>query len=66
MVPGVKGGIEHQVGGDVDVLPTLLHFLGIDTKEYIEFGSDLLSPKHRDWALFRNGDFVSPNVDEIN
>lgn len=64
-VPGVQGGVQHQYGGEVDVRPTLLHLLGIDTKDYIEFGSDLLSPQHRNWALFRNGDFVSPNVDEI-
>jgi lipoteichoic acid synthase len=61
-VPGVKGGVQHQVGGEVDVRPTLLHLLGIDTKDYIEFGSDLLSPQHRNWVAFRNGDFVSSNV----
>jgi lipoteichoic acid synthase len=58
-VPGVKGGIQHQVGGEVDVRPTLLHLLGTNTKNYIEFGSDLLSPQHRNWVAFRNGDFVS-------
>jgi lipoteichoic acid synthase len=61
-VPGVKGGVQHQVGGEVDVRPTLLHLLGIDTKKYIEFGSDLLSPQHRNWVAFRNGDFVSTNL----
>jgi lipoteichoic acid synthase len=65
-VPGVKGGIQHQIGGEVDVRPTLLHLLGIDTKKYIEFGSDLLSPQHRNWALFRNGDYVSSQVTQIN
>lgn len=65
-VPGVKGGIEHQYGGEVDVRPTLLHLLGIDTKDYMEFGSDLLSKHNRDWALFRNGDFVSPSVTQVN
>ncbi|WP_066369687.1 LTA synthase family protein [Neobacillus fumarioli] len=65
-VPGVKGGVQHQIGGEVDVRPTLLHLLGIDTKNYIEFGSDLLSPQHRDWALFRNGDFVSSKVIQVN
>lgn len=65
-VPGVKGGVQHQYGGEVDVRPTLLHLLGIDTKDYMEFGSDLLSPQHRNWALFRNGDFVSPNVTQVN
>jgi lipoteichoic acid synthase len=65
-VPGVKGGVQHQYGGEVDVRPTLLHLLGIDTKDYMEFGSDLLSQTHRNWALFRNGDFVSPNVTQVN
>lgn len=61
-VPGVKGGVQQHVGGEVDVRPTLLHLLGIDTKDYIEFGSDLLSPQHRNWVAFRNGDFVSSTV----
>ncbi|WHY94792.1 LTA synthase family protein [Neobacillus cucumis] len=65
-VPGVKGGVQHQFGGEVDVRPTLLHLLGVDTKDYIEFGSDLLSKGHRNWALFRNGDYVSPQVTEVS
>jgi len=64
-VPGVKGGVQHQYGGQVDVRPTVLHLLGIDTKDYLEFGSDLLSKDHRNWALFRNGDYVSPNITQI-
>jgi lipoteichoic acid synthase len=65
-VPGVKGGVQHQYGGEVDVRPTLLHLLGVDTKDYMEFGSDLLSTEHRNWALFRNGDFVSSDVISLN
>lgn len=65
-VPGVNGGVQHQYGGEVDVRPTLLHLLGIDTKDYLEFGSDLLSKDHRNWALFRNGDYTSPDVTQIN
>jgi lipoteichoic acid synthase len=65
-VPGVKGGIQKQYGGEVDVRPTVLHLLGVDTKDYMEFGSDLLSKEHRNWALFRNGDFVSSNAIQIN
>ncbi|MEH7352106.1 LTA synthase family protein [Neobacillus drentensis] len=64
-VPGVKGGVQHQIGGEVDVRPTVLHLLGLDTKDYMEFGSDLLSPQHRNWALFRNGDFVASDVIKI-
>jgi lipoteichoic acid synthase len=65
-VPNVKGSVQHQYGGEVDVRPTLLHLLGTDTKDYMEFGSDLLSKQHQNWALFRNGDFVSPRVTQIN
>jgi lipoteichoic acid synthase len=65
-VPGVKGGVQHQYGGEVDVRPTLLHLMGIDTKDYMEFGSDLLSKNHRDWVAFRNGDFVSSQTIQVS
>lgn len=65
-VPGVKGGVQHQLGGQVDVRPTLLHLLGIDTKDYLEIGSDLLSKNHREIIPFRNGDFVSPDFTQID
>lgn len=65
-VPGVKGGVQHQYGGEVDVRPTLLHLMGIDTKDYMEFGSDLLSKNHRDWVAFRNGDYVSPQTIQLS
>ena len=65
-VPGVKGGVQHQVGGEVDVRPTVLHLLGVDTKDFMEFGSDLLSKEHRNWVLFRNGDYVGQKVTQLN
>ena len=40
----LKGQINHEVGGEIDVLPTLLHLLGVNTKDYVQFGNDLLSP----------------------
>lgn len=64
-VPGIKGGINHEYGGQIDVLPTLLHLLGIDSKEYIQFGTDLLSSQHDDLIPFRNGDFVSSKISAI-
>ncbi|GGH87344.1 lipoteichoic acid synthase [Pullulanibacillus pueri] len=64
-VPGVKGGIKHTYGGEVDVRPTVLHLLGIDTKDYISFGSDLLSPEHREIVPFRNGDVMTPKFDSV-
>ncbi|MBM7654576.1 LTA synthase family protein [Neobacillus cucumis] len=61
-VPGMKGGINHEYGGQIDLLPTLLHLLGIDSSPYIQFGTDLLSKQHDDLIPFRNGDFVSSNI----
>jgi lipoteichoic acid synthase len=65
-VPGIKGGVNHEYGGQIDVLPTLLHLLGVDTKKYIQFGTDLLSKHHDDLIPFRNGDFVSPKITSID
>lgn len=58
-VPGMTGGINHTYGGEVDVVPTMLHLLGIDSKPYIQFGTDLFSVQHDSVVAFRNGDFVS-------
>lgn len=65
-VPGVKAAPVDSFGGQVDVRPTMLHLLGIDTKDFLEFGSDLLSPQHHQVVGFRNGDFVSPELTQVN
>ncbi|MGV3488497.1 MAG: LTA synthase family protein [Tuberibacillus sp.] len=64
-VPGVQGNVVHQYGGEIDVRPTLLHLLGVNTKNYITFGSDLLSPAHRQIVPFRNGDVMTPDYSYI-
>jgi lipoteichoic acid synthase len=65
-VPGVKGGVNHTYGGEIDVVPTLLHLVGIDSKEYVQFGTDLLSKDHDQVVAFRNGDYVSPKYTSID
>ena len=55
----LKGKISHEIAGEIDVLPTLLHLLGISNKGYVQFGSDMLSPHRQDWIVFRNGTIVS-------
>ncbi|MFF2446547.1 LTA synthase family protein [Neobacillus sp. NPDC058068] len=64
--PGLVGGVNHEYGGQIDLLPTLLHLLGIDTKEYVQFGTDLFSKQHDDLIPFRNGDFVSSTITSID
>ncbi|MCH1625607.1 LTA synthase family protein [Ferdinandcohnia quinoae] len=58
-VPGTEGKIVHTYGGQVDIRPTVLHLLGIETNEYITFGSDLLAVDREQTVPFRNGDFVT-------
>lgn len=65
-VPGMQGETNHTYGGQTDLLPTLLHLLGIDTQNYVQFGSDLLSEEHNEIVPFRNGDFVSPSIYSID
>jgi lipoteichoic acid synthase len=63
-IPGqTNGGIKSEFGGQIDVLPTLLHLLGVDTTNedgFIQFGTDLTSPEHDQTVAFRNGSFVTP------
>ncbi|MEH7356814.1 LTA synthase family protein [Neobacillus drentensis] len=65
-VPGMEGGVNHEYGGQVDILPTLLHLVGIDTKDYVQFGTDLISEQHDDLVAFRNGDYVSPTITSVD
>ena len=59
-VPGIEGGVNHEYCGQIDILPTLLHLLGVETDEYVHFGTDILSQDHIELVPFRNGEFVSP------
>lgn len=61
-VPGVGNGeINDTYGGQVDMLPTLLHLLGIDTKQYAMMGTDLFAKDHDQNVTFRNGNIVTPD-----
>ncbi len=60
-IPGTGNGkINTQYGGQVDSLPTLLHLLGVETKDNILLGTDLFSENHDQTVAFRDGNFVSP------
>ena len=65
-MPGLKGGIDHTYGGEIDVLPTIEDLLGISSKNYIQFGQDLLSPGRNQIVPFRNGDWVTPKYTKSN
>lgn len=64
--PGLKGGVVNKYSGEVDVQPTLLHLLGVDTRNYLHLGNDILSPDYKEVVPFRNGDFVTNDVTQVN
>ncbi|MGB8954629.1 MAG: LTA synthase family protein [Tumebacillaceae bacterium] len=45
-VPGMGSQVIHQVGGQIDTLPTLSNLLGIPLDGQIHFGQDLLNESH--------------------
>src|SRR5699024_815386 len=66
-IPGVEGqGVNHNYSGMVDAMPTLLHILGIDAKDYIVFGTDMFSEDHKDFVPFRKGDFMTEDYSKVN
>ncbi|RSK27840.1 LTA synthase family protein [Bacillus sp. HMF5848] len=50
-----------KVSGQIDMKPTLLHLLGIDTKNDIQFGSDLFAVDKPDFTVLRDGSFITKN-----
>lgn len=62
---GLKGGINHTYGGEIDVLPTIENLLGIDNSDYIQFGQDLLATDRNQTVAFRSGDFVTPKYTKV-
>ncbi|AIE60728.1 LTA synthase family protein [Bacillus methanolicus] len=58
-IPGHKSKTISTVSGQIDLKPTILHLLGIDTKQDIQFGSDLFSKNKMDFAVLRDGSFIT-------
>lgn len=61
-IPGHEGETIDTVGGQIDIQPTLMHLLGMNTKEDIQFGSDLFAPERDSFAVLRNGSFITDDV----
>ena len=62
VIPGMdKGGIIDTYGGEIDMLPTLEHLLGIESNKFLQVGQDMLSPEHDQIVAFRSANyFVTP------
>lgn len=58
-IPGQKGDTSSMVSGQIDVKPTLLHLLGIDTKNSLNFGEDLFTENREQFTVLRDGSFIT-------
>src|SRR5690606_14600477 len=59
-IPGYgKGQTINELSGQLDIRPTVLHLLGIDTKEDMQMGADIFSPDHEPFVIFRDGRLVT-------
>ncbi len=60
-VPGVDNGeVFDTYSGQVDMLPTLMHLLGMETEGHLFMGQDILSEEHDDTVPLRNGRVITP------
>lgn len=50
------------VGGQIDLKPTIMHLLGLSTRNDIQFGSDLFSPENESMAVLRNGSVITDDL----
>lgn len=65
-IPGSdKGAVSSTFGGQIDVLPTVLHLLGVNTESHIQMGQDLLATERDEVVVFRNGNVVTPEYTSV-
>ncbi|WP_064091505.1 LTA synthase family protein [Rossellomorea aquimaris] len=58
-IPGQEGKTISKISGQIDLKPTIMHLLGIDTKKDIQFGADIFSNEHEDFTILRDGRFIT-------
>lgn len=62
-IPGSDDGqVVETVSGQIDLRPTILHLLGIDTSKDIQLGADIFSEDHDNFVAFRDGRFITDKV----
>nr|WP_249222045.1 LTA synthase family protein [Planococcus sp. MSAK28401] len=59
-IPGYgEGYTDEEIGGQIDMRPTLLNMLGVDSATDVQFGSDLFAEDHEEFVIFRDGRLVT-------
>ena len=57
-VPGMKGKVMDDVFGQVDLKPTILNLLGIDTRGHLMLGEDVFNENRRGLTILRDGSVI--------
>lgn len=66
-IPGMsEGRVIDDYSGQEDIMPTVLHLLGIDTSDYVMMGSDLFSEEDKEAVVLRNGTVITPKYTIFN
>ena len=59
-IPGQTNGYtSNEFVGEIDVMPTLEHLLGVPTQNYIQFGQDMFSDGRQNYVALRNKGWVT-------
>lgn len=62
-MPGYgEGYTDEEIGGQIDLRPTILNMLGVESKTDVQFGSDLFADDHEEFVIFRDGRLVTEDV----
>lgn len=62
-IPGSGDGMEIDTAtGQVDLRPTILHLLGIDSSKDMQLGTDMFSDDYEDFVTFRDGRFITDDI----
>src|SRR5699024_11747357 len=71
-IPGIEEGeIKSEIGGQIDLKPTILHLLGINTEHDFYFGNDLFATDRKNFIEFQIEDItidvhISPIASSID
>lgn len=59
-IPGYeKNKVMSNIGGQIDLKPTLMNLLGLEPGKDISFGTDLFSEERKPYVALRNGSFIT-------
>ncbi|WP_342577104.1 LTA synthase family protein [Psychrobacillus sp. FSL K6-2843] len=59
-IPNSGAGEEvSEISGQIDLRPTILHLLGVETNKDMQLGADIFSEDHEEFVINRNGGFIT-------